>query len=179
MKFVNFLRVYDDYLNTAQDEEQKYDPYGTLTPDQLTSLSHDINSTLKLSKLNENGDEPPQVPPRRKHSSGKFVKKQQQQQQDTQSLISNSTDTLKINGLPPTPNVKMGAGLAKIFDQCPLVIHCACNWIHPDTKEQLVLFGSDLGIYSFNLYKHHSGGDSTLDLVIKFFSLNKSFFIHF
>ena len=58
----------------------------------------------------------------------------------------------------------MGAGLVKIFDQCPLVIHCASTWIHPDTKDQLILFGSDLGIYSLNL-KMHLNGDSTLELV--------------
>lgn len=58
----------------------------------------------------------------------------------------------------------MGAGLIKIFDQCPLVIHCASTWVHPETKDQLVLFGSDLGIYSLNL-KTYLNGDSTLELV--------------
>jgi mitogen-activated protein kinase kinase kinase kinase 5 len=58
----------------------------------------------------------------------------------------------------------MGAGLVKIFDQCPLVIHCACTWIHPDTNDQLILFGSDLGIYSLNL-RMYLNGDSTLELL--------------
>jgi [mitogen-activated protein kinase] kinase 5 len=58
----------------------------------------------------------------------------------------------------------MGAGLVKIFDQCPLIIHCACTWMHPDSKDQLILFGSDLGIYSLNL-RTYFNGDSTLELV--------------
>ena len=58
----------------------------------------------------------------------------------------------------------MGAGLVKVFDQCPLTIHCASTWIHPDTKDQLILFGTDLGIYSLNL-KTYLNGDSTLELV--------------
>ena len=58
----------------------------------------------------------------------------------------------------------MGAGLVKIFDQCPLMIHCACTWVHLETKDQLILFGSDLGIYSLNL-RTYFNGDSTLELL--------------
>ena len=64
----------------------------------------------------------------------------------------------------PTPKVKMGAGLVKIFDQHPLTIFCACSWIHPETKDQLILFGTDVGIYSLNL-KSYMIGESTLELV--------------
>lgn len=112
-----------------------------------------------------NGSGPPVVPPRRKHS-GKLLK---QQQSDFTGSLSSQTSTIlsanQFNGLPPVPKVKMGAGLVKIFDQCPLVIHCASTWIHPDTKDQLILFGSDLGIYCLNL-KTYFNGDSTLELVI-------------
>ena len=66
--------------------------------------------------------------------------------------------------LKPTPKVKMGAGLVKIFDQHPLTIFCACSWINPETKDQLILFGTDVGIYSLNL-KSYMIGESTLELV--------------
>jgi hypothetical protein len=66
--------------------------------------------------------------------------------------------------IPYLSFIQMGAGLIKIFDQCPLVIHCASTWIHPETKDQLILFGSDLGIYCLNL-KMYLNGDSTLELV--------------
>ena len=107
----------------------------------------------------ENG--PPLAPPRRK-SSGKALK---QPSELTASLLSNSSScSNQFNGLPQIPKVKMGAGLVKIFDQCPLIIHCACTWMHPDTKDQLILFGSDMGIYSLNL-RTYFNGDSTLELV--------------
>lgn len=90
------------------------------------------------------------------------------QQADMTGSLTSQTATMlpanQFNGLPPIPKVKMGAGLVKIFDQCPLVIHCASTWIHPDTKDQLILFGSDLGIYCLNL-KTYLNGDSTLELV--------------
>ena len=125
------------------------------------------------------------MPPRRKHS-GKMLK---QQAELSASLLSNSSNYQGFSGLPPIPkvkvriksfkfylisqesfrffifvNIKMGAGLIKIFDQCPLVIHCASTWIHPETKDQLILLGSDLGIYCLNL-KMYLNGDSTLELV--------------
>jgi len=114
--------------------------------------------------FDENGP-PPAVPPRRK-SSGKMLK---QPSEKSASLLSSfslsSTSGQQLHGLPPIPKVRMGAGLIKIFDQCPLVIHCASTWIHPETKDQIILFGSDLGIYSLNL-KMYLSGDSSLELVI-------------
>jgi hypothetical protein len=69
----------------------------------------------------------------------------------------------------------MGAGLVKVFDQCPLIIHCACSWINPDTKDQLILFGTDIGIYTLNL-KSYMSGESTLELVSKKKKKKKNFF---
>lgn len=124
-------------------------------------------------KVYENGT-PPMAPPRRKHS-GKALKQPSEYTASLLASLSNSntgtTGTIKnaslssqFNGLPLIPKVKMGAGLVKIFDQCPLMIHCACTWINPDNKDQLILFGSDLGIYSLNL-RTYFNGDSTLELV--------------
>lgn len=64
------------------------------------------------------------------------------------------------NGLPPTPKVLMGACFSKVFNGCPLHIHCAASWINPDTRDQHIILGAEEGIFNLNMNEIH---DAVID----------------
>ncbi|CAL8099031.1 unnamed protein product [Calicophoron daubneyi] len=66
------------------------------------------------------------------------------------------------SGLPSTPQVHMGACFSLVFEGCPLKINSTATWTNPMTNSQVILFGTNDGIYYLSL---KDLADSSLELL--------------
>ncbi|BHF71674.1 Mitogen-activated protein kinase kinase kinase kinase 1 [Sparganum proliferum] len=66
-------------------------------------------------------------------------------------------------GLPPVPKVYMGACFSLIFEGCPLKVNATATWVNPSTNAQVIIFGTNDGIYCMDLQEL---ADATLELLI-------------
>ncbi|CAH8475556.1 unnamed protein product [Schistosoma rodhaini] len=163
----NIKIIREDSMGSNDDDDN-----GDKTAKYNSSVSINHNGQLS-SSINDNDKTltpaPPRPPPPKLNNNHTGVTslptplRNSKQNDDSSKHISRQHQLEMGIGLPPTPKVHMGACFMQIFEGCPLKVNSTATWVNPETLSQIILFGTNDGIYYLDLVNL---ADGTLELLV-------------
>ncbi|CAH8458362.1 unnamed protein product [Schistosoma rodhaini] len=163
----NIKIIREDSMGSNDDDDNcdktaKYNSSVSINHNgQLSSSINDNDKTLTPA--------PPRPPPPKLNNNHTGVTslptplRNSKQNDDSSKHISRQHQLEMGIGLPPTPKVHMGACFMQIFEGCPLKVNSTATWVNPETLSQIILFGTNDGIYYLDLVNL---ADGTLELLV-------------
>uniref|UniRef100_A0A672QHA4 non-specific serine/threonine protein kinase n=1 Tax=Sinocyclocheilus grahami TaxID=75366 RepID=A0A672QHA4_SINGR len=125
---------------------------------ELQPPMFDLHPMRALMLMSKSSFQPPKLKDKSKWSAGfhSFVKmcliKSPRKRPTAETLLQvtdESNSKIKVN------ISIMGACFTKVFNGCPLTIHCAEIWVLPKTRDQYLILGAEEGVYILNLNELH------------------------